>query len=47
MLVAFVLSYEVESVLVEIQTHEGLHCQYEISQIEGMLDSLTVKSLYF
>jgi hypothetical protein len=38
MLVAPVLPHEVEAILIEVQTHEGLHCQDKVSEIVGMLD---------
>jgi len=38
MLVAPILPHEVEAILIEIQAHERLHGQDEVSKIVGMLD---------
>ena len=47
MLVALILSNEVKSIKVEVKAHKGLHCQYEVRQVEGVLDLLAVNSLHF
>ena len=45
MLVAPVLPHEVEAILIEVQAHERLHGQDEVSEIVGMLDLTAVLPL--
>ena len=47
MLVAPILPYEVEAILIEVQAHERLHGQDEVSEIVCMLDLSAVLPLCF
>ena len=47
MLVALILSDEIEAILVKVEAYEWFHCQYKVSQIESMLNLLAINTLYF
>jgi hypothetical protein len=47
MFIAFILPHEVETAGIIVETHERFHRKYEVCEVEGMLDLVTVGPLYF